>query len=64
MSKPRTTARNNFILIVFDSCRYDSFQRARPKTIKKLGLSAPRFFMFKMEDEVTVEVSLRGSVLA
>ena len=37
MSKPRTTARNNYILIVFDSCRYDSFQRARPKTIKKLG---------------------------
>ncbi len=32
--------------------------------IKKLGLSAPRFFMFKMEDEVTVEVSLRGAVVA
>jgi sulfatase-like protein len=28
---------NNYILIVFDSCRYDSFQRARPKTIRKLG---------------------------
>jgi Sulfatase len=37
MTKPRTTARNNYVLIVFDSCRYDSFQRARPKTIKKLG---------------------------
>jgi hypothetical protein len=34
---PRKTARNNYILIVFDSCRYDSFQRARPKTIKRLG---------------------------
>ena len=32
--------------------------------IRKLGLSAPRFFVFKMEDEVTVEVSLRGGVLA
>jgi len=32
--------------------------------IKKLGLSAPRFFMFKMEDEVTVEVSIRGAVHA
>jgi polyisoprenoid-binding protein YceI len=32
--------------------------------IKKLGLSAPRFFVFKMEDEVTVEVSLRGGVIA
>ncbi len=32
--------------------------------IRKLGLSAPRFFMFKMEDEVTVEVSVRGAVQA
>lgn len=32
--------------------------------IKRLGLSAPRFFMFKMEDEVTVEVTLRGGVVA
>ncbi len=30
--------------------------------IKKLGLSAPRFLMIKMEDEVTVDVSARGSV--
>src|SRR3954467_4531385 len=37
MSKPRLTARNNYVLIVLDSCRYDSFQRARPKTMKKLG---------------------------
>jgi hypothetical protein len=28
---------NNYVLIVFDSCRYDSFWRARPKTIRKLG---------------------------
>jgi hypothetical protein len=28
---------NNYVLIVFDSCRYDSFVRARPKTIRKLG---------------------------
>jgi len=28
---------NNYILIVFDSCRYDSFMRARPRTMKKLG---------------------------
>jgi polyisoprenoid-binding protein YceI len=32
--------------------------------IKKLGLSAPRFFVFKMEDEVTVEVTVRGAVQA
>lgn len=30
--------------------------------IRKLGLSAPRFLMFKMEDEVTVEVKLAGTV--
>ena len=32
--------------------------------IKRLGLSAPRFLMFKVEDEVTVEVSLTGAVVA
>jgi hypothetical protein len=34
---------NNYILIVFDSCRYDSFQRARPKTIRKLGTVQKRW---------------------
>ncbi len=28
---------NNYILIVFDSCRYDSFTQARPRVMKKLG---------------------------
>jgi polyisoprenoid-binding protein YceI len=30
--------------------------------IRDLGLKAPRFLMFKVEDEVTVEVALRASV--
>lgn len=29
--------RNNYILVVFDSCRYDSFVQARPRIIKQLG---------------------------
>src|SRR5437762_12462133 len=29
--------KNNYIVIIFDSCRYDSFIKARPKTIRKLG---------------------------
>ncbi len=29
--------RNNYVLVVFDSCRWDAFVRARPKTIRKLG---------------------------
>ena len=33
-----------------------------PLDIKRLGLQAPKFFVFKMEDEVTVEVSVRGGV--
>jgi len=33
-SKPKP---NNYVLVVFDSCRYDSFVAAKPKTIKKLG---------------------------
>ncbi len=30
-------AKNNYILVIFDSCRYDSFQRARPKNMRRLG---------------------------
>jgi polyisoprenoid-binding protein YceI len=30
--------------------------------IKKLGLSAPKFFVFKMEDEVTIDVTVRGGI--
>src|SRR5207237_9607920 len=37
MNSPTKCPRNNYILVVFDSCRYDSFVRARPRTIKKLG---------------------------
>ena len=32
--------------------------------IRKLGLSAPRFLMIKIEDEVTIEVAVTGAVLA
>lgn len=35
--------RNNYILIVFDSCRYDALCRARPKTIQKLGTLEKRW---------------------
>ncbi len=28
---------NNYILIIFDSCRYDSFIRGRPKVMRQLG---------------------------
>jgi hypothetical protein len=31
--------------------------------IRRLGLSAPRFLMFKVEDEVTVAVEIRGTVV-
>jgi polyisoprenoid-binding protein YceI len=31
--------------------------------IRKLGLSAPRFLMIKMEDEVTIDVTVRGRVV-
>ena len=32
-----TPGGNNYILVVLDSCRYDSFVKARPRTIRKLG---------------------------
>jgi len=34
---------NNYILIVFDSCRYDSWMQAEPKTLKKVGAVEKRF---------------------
>jgi len=34
---------NNYILVIFDSCRYDTFVEARPKTIKKLGTLEQRW---------------------
>ena len=40
MSKSRESKnaeRNNYVLVVFDSCRYDAFMRARPRTMRKLG---------------------------
>ncbi len=30
--------------------------------IRQVGLKAPRFLMFKMDDEVTIEVTLRGTL--
>lgn len=37
MPKASKTKPNNYVIVVFDSCRYDSFVAAKPKTIKKLG---------------------------
>src|SRR5690242_2981729 len=34
---------NNYVLIIFDSCRYDTFVEARPKTIRKLGTLEQRW---------------------
>jgi hypothetical protein len=34
---------NNYILIIFDSCRYDTLVEARPRTISKLGTIEQRF---------------------
>ncbi|MDA1312843.1 MAG: sulfatase-like hydrolase/transferase [Acidobacteria bacterium] len=37
MPRKKSTPFNNYILVIFDSCRYDAFARARPKVMKKLG---------------------------
>jgi len=36
-------AHNNYVLIVLDSCRYDAFVKAGPKTMRKLGALARRW---------------------
>src|SRR5262245_7049192 len=35
--RPAPKGRNNFVLVVLDSCRFDSFVAATPATICKLG---------------------------
>lgn len=42
-SANRPAARNHYVLIVFDSCRYDAFVKARPKTMAKLGAIEKRW---------------------
>ena len=34
---------NNYVIVIFDSCRYDSFIKAKPKFIPKLGLVERRW---------------------
>ena len=36
-SLPTPRARNNYLLIILDSCRFDSFVAAKPHTIERLG---------------------------
>ena len=41
--RKRPRSANHYILIVFDSCRYDSFVAAHPKTMRKLGTVEQRW---------------------
>ncbi len=43
MQKPDPQADNHFIIITLDSCRYDAFMAAAPKTIMKLGKVEKRY---------------------
>ncbi len=40
---PEPQADNNFIIVILDSLRYDSFMEAKPKIITKLGRVERRF---------------------
>ena len=41
--RPAPKAKNNFVVITFDSCRYDSFMEANPQTIMSLGKTEQRY---------------------
>ncbi len=41
--RPEPKAENNFIIAILDSCRYDTFMAAAPKTILKLGKPEKRY---------------------
>jgi Sulfatase len=36
-ARPDPKAENNFLVVILDSCRYDAFMQAEPKSILKLG---------------------------
>ncbi len=40
---PEPRAENNFIVVILDSCRYDSFMAAEPKVLSKLGKVEKRY---------------------
>jgi len=40
---PEPKAKNNFIIVILDSCRFDTFVAAAPKTITKLGPVEKRY---------------------
>jgi hypothetical protein len=40
---PEPKAKNNFIIVILDSCRFDSFVAAAPKAITKLGSVEKRY---------------------
>ena len=40
---PEAKATNHFVIVILDSCRYDTFMEAAPKTITKLGPVEKRF---------------------
>src|SRR6266850_2153144 len=41
--RPEPKAKNNFVIVILDSCRFDTFVAADPKTIQKLGKLERRF---------------------
>src|SRR5262245_3192112 len=43
MTTPSLRACNNYIVVVLDSCRYDSFMAAAPKIISRLGVVERRW---------------------
>ena len=42
-SLPVHSTANHYVLVIFDSCRYDTLVEARPKTIRKLGKLERRY---------------------
>jgi len=41
--RPDPRAENNFVLAIINSCQYDTFMTAEPKTILKLGKPKKRY---------------------
>src|SRR5262249_28933535 len=43
LARPPPKGRNNYVIVILDSCRFDSFMAAQPKTMLKLGAVEKRW---------------------
>jgi hypothetical protein len=54
-ARPEPKAKNNFVVVILDSCRFDAFVAADPKTIRKLGELEKRYSVRLVDGAVPLQ---------